>query len=135
MEWQIKCFIHISFSKSTSFILYFYSYSFWKLNERMKKPFGLVTLFQRIESRLLFNTLYLVYNVLWIINNNYLCEFVYKGIKKKLHFFSVSPFLWLKFDSTKEDMDPGRSPCPYRLIDDTGGAFLIGLHSYLVIML
>ena len=23
-------------------------------------------------------------------------------------------------------MDPGRSPCPYRLIDDTGGAFLIG---------
>lgn len=24
-------------------------------------------------------------------------------------------------------MDPGRSPCPYRLIDDTGGAFMIGM--------
>ena len=23
-------------------------------------------------------------------------------------------------------MDPGRSPCPYRLINDTGGAFMIG---------
>ena len=23
-------------------------------------------------------------------------------------------------------MDPGRSPCPYRLVDDTGGAFMIG---------
>lgn len=25
-------------------------------------------------------------------------------------------------------MDPGRSPCPYRLIDDTGGAFMIGTY-------
>ena len=26
-------------------------------------------------------------------------------------------------------MDPGRSPCPYRLLDDTGGAFMIGTSS------
>ena len=40
--------------------------------------------------------------------------------------FPVSTIAKGKKRLSTHTMDPGRSPCPYRLIDDTGGAFMIG---------
>lgn len=40
--------------------------------------------------------------------------------------FPVSTIGERKKRLSTHTMDPGRSPCPYRLIDDTGGAFMIG---------
>ena len=39
---------------------------------------------------------------------------------------SLIPRLTTEEKPISSVMDPGRSPCPYRLVDDTGGAFMIG---------